>query len=414
MPSVPPPLLFLPAPLLLEAGGTFAITLSWTNAVNYDKVIIASSAGSGPASQQDLDGSTENYTFHGFPPGTSIVLSVKGGVHGDLLEGTDPAEWYYSDWASTTVQTPLPGASVLTGAFPQLLLYKQSTGSTWTMPIFSGTTFGKIMQIGAWDNISSKNGGPWSQLVPFVIFGLKLGGTQCLLLYKQKTGEVWSGLLADDVTTGLSSIAPVVVRWLDPSGAPITWETDWTQILSVVVGGNPVLFFYSPPPQKPVIPGQPPRPGRFFSAPLLSPIAIGDTTAMTTTERVKNQPWSIIAPFVVNDSTFLLFYDQETGHTYTAPVVSETEIGEITQIGVWDNISSTKDGGPWSQLAAFTVGGAPFLLLYKQSTGITWTMPIFSGTTFGKIVQIGAWDNISSTKDGGPWSHIGPFNPFNP
>ena len=41
-------------------------------------------------------------------------------------------------------------------------------------------------------------------------------------------------------------------------------------------------------------------------------------------------------------------------------------------------------------------------------------MPIFSGTTFGKIVQIGAWDNISSTKDGGPWSHIGPFNPFNP
>ena len=74
---------------------------------------------------------------------------------------------------------------------------------------------------------------------------------------------------------------------------------------------------------------------------------------MTTTERVKNQPWSIIAPFVVNDSTFLLFYNQETGHTHTAPVVSETEIGEITQIGVWDNISSTKDGGPWSHIGPF-------------------------------------------------------------
>ena len=382
-----------------QADNTFAIKLVWVNPVNYDKIIVSWGPGSTPDAPapasfeppKDNDNAAETYTIFGCPPATSFVFKVQGG--NDKIDGTTLGGVNYSSLTSLVVQIPLLGTSGATGVFPQLLLYNNASGQASTAAIRSGTDLDHPQSIGAWDNTSTPPGHPWSQLVPFTF-----DGAQFLLLYKQATGEVFSGELANDLTTGLSSLNQVV-----PFDG---FEEDWAQIVSVVVGGTPFLFFYSAPPRSKFDPlPHNPGPGRYFFAPLLSSTTIGTTTSVSVGEgALADLTWSIITSFVAPDgSPNLLFYTEETGQTFTAPINPGPKVGDLTQIGTWDHISSPD--GPWSQLASFTTGGVPFLLLYKRKNGILFSIQILPENNFGEIATVGGWAPDSE------WTHIGPFNP---
>jgi hypothetical protein len=346
---------------VLEANGAYSVTLNWVNAVNYDKIIVAWGVGTttdAPSpNSAEPDSSAEIYTIAGCTPDTSFVFKVKGGVHGDLLQGTDPAEIYYSDWTAIVVALPLLGASPVTSVFPQLLLYKRATGQAFTGALTSPTALQQIVQVGSWQT-------DWAALVPFGI------GADRFLMFYETNGRTFSSPLINNSATGLSTIAA-----LTQIGS---WDTDWAQLGSFSLNGGSFLLLYKQ------------STGLAYTMSIGPGVHLGPIAEIGRWDR----DWTIAAPFSSGGGAFIFFYKQSTGHAYTAPITSPTSIGGTTQIGVWD-----KD---WAIISPFTLNDETFLLLYKQSTGHAYTAPLPTPASMGALTQIGVWDR--------DWTHAGPFN----
>jgi hypothetical protein len=357
---------------LSQVGGTYTILLRWINAVNYDRIVVAWGVGTLPTSpapsSAEPDASAETYTIAGFLPSTSFVLKVQGGVHGDLTQGTDPFELYYSDWTAIVVAVP-----ELNDFLPHLLFYRQhsllsavtiKSVKAFTAPILSGTNIGPTTSIGNWET-------DWTQLPSFVF-----NGGRFLLLYSQTGGKVFTAPIMSGIAIG----TPVLIGG---------WESDWAQIVTFVPpGGQPSFLLYR-------------QTGEVFTAPIVE--GPGVPWVGTKPQLIFTEPgWSQIASFTVpNGDPFLLFYSQSTGKAVTRRITSGTTFdGELPITVVGDPPGWSKD---WAIISSIVSGGVPFLLFYDRTTGNAFTAPINSGTLIGKLTGIGTWE-----KD---WAHIGLFYP---
>jgi hypothetical protein len=360
------------APISGVSGTTFSITLLWVNSVKYEEVNVAWTVATKPdGSAIPHDPSAQSYTIDGFSPSQTVVLSVRGAVHGDLFgENPDLTGLYYSDWARVTVTVPNSLNEVL-------LFYRPDEGVASTATITSGTLIGNITKIGVggWEK-------DWTQLTSFFV-----GGMAFLLLYSQSGKNTFSAPVISGPDIGTpTKIHTVKQREVPLAADDIVQMSGWSQIAFFVAGG-PFLLFYNQ------------KTGDTFTAPIVSGTLIGPPTQIASV----GTDWTLITSFVVGGSIvggnpFLLFYNQSSGMTFTAPIISGSEIGNRTQIGRWDG---TWNNAPWSQITSFVVGGSPFLLLYKQSDGSIWTAPIISGTQIGQVSQI----RTTATD----WALIGPL-----
>lgn len=372
--SNPPPPAFV-RHAVLEENASYAVRLDWTNPVTYDKIIVAW----GPGNTEDApspntfepSADATNYTIHGFQPGSTWVVKIEGGT-------ADAFGVSYSGWVAAVVTFPV---------FPQLLLYR-TTGVTFATAILSGTRIGGphlTNQIGTWDS-------NWTQLVPFA-----LGGQRFLLWYKQADGSVWMAPLVDDVDgDGLSGVAHAV-RTVDLENKPLDWGSGWTHVVATVApfSSSPFVLLYAPPDNS----GQGGGRNAFLSAPIVSPTQIGNQTVVTLGKGVQDQDWAQIVPFVFDNDHYLLFYNRSTGNAYTAPVMSETQIGDLTPIGTWET--------DWDLMTSFVIEAGSFLLLYKRN-GDAWTTPFSSSTHVPNPTQIGGAGGAGKWET--DWALIVPFN----
>jgi hypothetical protein len=380
--STPDPPQLLAAASPVNNGTTFSIRLSWVNPVKYDKLQVAWGVGTLPTSPSpgsaEPDPASQSYTIAGFSPNTTVVLKVQGAVYGDPLAGQNPAELIWSGWAAINVVVPNSLNEVL-------LFYRPDEGVASTATITSGTLIGDITKIGVggWEK-------DWTQLTSFFV-----GGMPFLLLYSQSGNNTFSA----PVISGPNIGTPTKIHTVKQREVPLASEAahdivqmpGWSQITFFVVGG-PFLLFYNQ------------KTGDTFTAPIVSGTVVGPPTQIASV----GTDWTLITSFVfggsivggsiVGGSPFLLFYNQSSGMTFTAPIVTGSLIGNRTQIGRWDG---TWNNAPCSQITSFVVGGSPFLLLYKQLDGSIWTAPIISDTQIGQVGQI----KTTATD----WALIGPL-----
>ena len=118
--SVPPP-----TQLSVSSSDSNSVTLTWFNAENYDKVLIAYVLGDNPSSPitQQFDFNDPNpsvvdlssYTVTGIDStsGHAFVFKVKGGKRSDIFGAG--ITWDYSDWTTFVWNNPYVGSFVDSG-----------------------------------------------------------------------------------------------------------------------------------------------------------------------------------------------------------------------------------------------------------------------------------------------------------
>jgi hypothetical protein len=122
-----------------------------------------------------------------------------------------------------------------------------------------------------------------------------------------------------------------------------------------------------------------------FTAPITSETHIGDTVHIGDWAA----DWDRISSFEFSGTPYLLFYRRSDGGAFTAPILSPSQIGPLTGIGRWEQ--------DWAQIVPYRFNGAPYLLFYRD-TGPVFSSPILSGTQIGATTSIGTWEN--------DWLHI--------
>jgi hypothetical protein len=168
------------------------------------------------------------------------------------------------------------------------------------------------------------------------------------------------------------------------------WENDWTQVVGIHdLNGDPFLLFYKP-----------------NGAAFVAPIVMGDTGGPGNGPSVViggwETDWTQIVGFTFDRSPFLLFYRQSKQPTaFVAPIVRGPQSpinGTPTSIGNWEQ--------DWTQIAAFTLSGSPFFLLYRQGDGAAFVAPIVMGAQGpqnGPTQPLVGWVNA-------PWDQIRAFD----